>query len=298
MEKLLIRLQNAAIRWETNVPLSKHSSFQIGGRADLAVFPTSRAQLIDALSILRESGLPTTVIGRGSNVVFSDEGYRGAIVFTYGCRGLSVTDRTVDAECGVTLSAVAHAARGAELTGAEFAYGIPGTVGGAVFMNAGAYQGCMADICVRSEYFDMESGGVHVLLGDEQEFGTRESVYQRYPTRIILGARLCLSHGSGALIHAKMQELLEKRRSSQPLELPNAGSIFKRPVGYYAGKLIEDCGLKGRRIGGAEVSEKHAGFIVNRGGATAEDVKRLVELVRETVLRETGVELECEVRFL
>jgi UDP-N-acetylmuramate dehydrogenase len=298
MERLLIRLQNAAVRWECNVPLSKHSSFRIGGGADLALFPTSRAQLIDGLSILRESGLPTTVIGRGSNVVFSDEGYRGAIVFTSGCRGLSVTDRTMDAECGVTLSAVANAAREAGLTGAEFAYGIPGTVGGAVFMNAGAFNGCMADICVRSEYFDMESGGVHLLEGDEQKFGTRESVYQRYPTRIILGARLSLSYGIADDIHAKMQDFLERRRSTQPLELPNAGSIFKRPVGYYAGKLIEDCGLKGRRIGGAEVSEKHAGFIVNRGGATAEDVKRLVELVRETVLRETGVELECEVRFL
>ena len=298
MEKLLIRLQNAAVRWETNVPLSKHSSFRIGGSADLALFPTSRAQLIDGLSILRESGLPMTVIGRGSNVVFSDEGYRGAIVFTSGCRNLSVTDRTMDAECGVTLSAVANAAREAGLTGAEFAYGIPGTVGGAVFMNAGAFNGCMADICVRSEYFDMESGDVHLLEGDEQKFGTRESVYQRYPTRIILGARLSLSYGIADDIHAKMQDLLERRRSTQPLELPNAGSIFKRPVGYYAGKLIEDCGLKGRRIGGAEVSEKHAGVIVNRGGATAEDVKRLVELVRETVLRETGVELECEVRFL
>ena len=144
----------------------------------------------------------------------------------------------------------------------------------------------------------MESGDVCVLEGEAHEFGTRASVYQRFPSRIILGARLSLSYGIADDIHAKMQDFFERRRSTQPLELPNAGSIFKRPVGYYAGKLIEDCGLKGYRIGGAEVSEKHAGFIVNRGGATAEDVRRLVEYIRETVLRETGVELECEVRFL
>lgn len=298
MEKLLTQLQNASVRWEKNVPLSLYSSFRIGGRADLAVFPATRAQTVQALTVLRQYPYPVLVIGRGSNVVFSDEGYRGVVVVTAEARAISLEDTVMNACVGTTLSAIASAARDASLTGAEFAYGIPGTLGGAVFMNAGAFGGCMADICVSSEYFDMESGDVCVLEGDAQGFGVRTSDYQSHPERVILGARLVLSHGNRDEIHAAMTDFMTRRKNTQPLEHPSAGSVFKRPVGHFAGKLIEDCGLKGRAIGGAEVSQKHAGFIVNRGGATAEDVRRLVALVRETVLRETGVELECEIRFL
>jgi len=298
MEKLLVQLQNASVSWEKNLPLSKHSSFRIGGRADLALFPQTRAQLIDALSILRDANIPTLVIGRGSNVVFPDEGFRGAVLFTSSYRSIHRKEQELEVGAGAPLAAIANTAREAALTGAEFAHGIPGTLGGAVFMNAGAFGGCMADICVSSEYFDRESGEIRLLEGEAQEFGTRTSVYQRFPERVILGARLMLRQGDAEAINAAMLDFIERRRRTQPLELPNAGSVFKRPEGHFAGKLIEDCGLKGRRIGGAEVSEKHAGFIVNRGGATAEDVRRLVDLIRETVFKETGVELECEIRFL
>jgi UDP-N-acetylmuramate dehydrogenase len=196
------------------------------------------------------------------------------------------------------LSSVANAARDASLTGAEFLYGIPGTVGGAVYMNAGAFGGCMEQICTASEYFDCDSGAVVTLSGAAQAFANRESIYPSHPTWAILGATLALRKGDKTLIAATMADFLERRRATQPLNDPNAGSVFKRPVGHFAGKLIEDCGLKGTRIGGAEVSQLHAGFIVNVGGATAEDVRRLTETVKETVLQQTGVELECEIRFL
>lgn len=298
MEKLLCDLERAGIRWEKNVPLSKHSSFRIGGPADLALFPASRRELIDSLTLLGQWGISPLVIGRGSNVVFSDEGYRGVVLFTAGCRSVALDETVMCADAGASLATVASLARDASLTGLEFAYGIPGTLGGAVFMNAGAFGGCMADVCVSSEYFDTKNGSIEILEGTVQGFDTRMSVYQSHPEYVILGARLQLFHGDKDVISDKMRELLERRRSTQPTELPSAGSVFKRPVGHFAGKLIEDCGLKGTRIGGAEVSAKHAGFIVNRGDATAEDVRRLVELVRERVLSETGVSLECEIRFL
>lgn len=298
MEKLLAQLQNAAVRAERSVSLARYSSFRIGGDADLAVFPRSREELLTALTLLRASGLPMLVIGKGSNVVFSDDGFRGVVLFTSEFRSIRIDGNLLEADAGATLAAVANEARRASLTGLEFAHGIPGTLGGAVFMNAGAYGGCMADVCAASEYFDLESGAVGVLSGEAQAFDVRQSAYQHYPLRVILGARLSLEHGEETAILEKMTEFSERRRSTQPLEYPSAGSVFKRPAGHFAGKLIEDCGLKGTAIGGAEVSVKHAGFIVNRGGATAEDVRRLVELIRQTVLRETGVELECEIRFL
>ena len=165
-------------------------------------------------------------------------------------------------------------------------------------MNAGAYGGCMADICLSSEYFDAESGEVGVFEGEAQAFDTRTSVYEKHPRYTVLGATLSLAPDDRSAIEGRMRDFAERRRRSQPLEFPSAGSVFKRPVGHFAGKLIEDCRLKGTAVGGAEVSEKHAGFIINRGGATSEDVKKLVALIKERVLSETGVELECEIRFL
>ena len=165
-------------------------------------------------------------------------------------------------------------------------------------MNAGAYGFSMSDVCICSEYFDPDTQAIVTLRGEEQQFSVRSSIYTDHPQWVILGARLALTPADPAEIHAKMEELAARRRVSQPLELPSAGSVFKRPAGHYAGKLIEDCGLKGYRIGDAEVSVKHAGFIVNRGNATAADVRRLVEHIRETVLTQTGVSLECEIRFL
>ena len=298
MNQLIEKMQVLGIEWEQNCPLARHSSFRIGGAADLALFPKSSDELCQALTLLRAQEVPLMVIGNGSNVVFSDKGYRGAVVFTGKCRKIRIEDDIVFADAGVLLSALSSAVRDEELSGLEFAFGIPGTLGGAVYMNAGAYGGSMSDVCISSEYYDIETGRTAVLFGDEQDFEYRTSVYQKHPERIILRATLKLQKGNGDIITEQMHSYFEKRKTSQPLEFPNAGSVFKRPEGHFAGKLIEDCGLKGLTIGGAQVSQKHAGFIINVGGATCEDVKRLVEQIKATVLQQTGVELECEIRFL
>lgn len=298
MEQMMKELQMNGIEWELNCPLSKHSTLRIGGGADIALFPHSTEELCRALAFLRARDIPTLVIGNGSNVVFSDEGYRGAVVFTGKCREIKIEDNILFADAGVPLSALSSSARDEGLSGLEFAFGIPGTLGGAIYMNAGAYGGSMSDVCISSSYYDIQTGEIKSLFEDAQAFGYRKSIYQHHPERIILGATLKLQKGDRRQISETMRTYWEKRRNSQPLDLPNAGSTFKRPEGHFAGKLIEDCGLKGLTVGGAQVSEKHAGFIVNVGGATCEDVKRLIERIKTTVLQKTGVELECEIKFL
>ncbi|MBQ7335568.1 MAG: UDP-N-acetylmuramate dehydrogenase [Clostridia bacterium] len=298
MEDLLCALQRAHVEWEKDVLLAPHSSFRIGGRAELALFPHVREELVEALRLLREACLPFVVIGSASNVVFPDEGLRGAVIFTDRMRRLEICGCEIMADAGVPLSALAVAARDVGLAGAEFAYGIPGTVGGAVFMNAGAFGGCMAQICAESYYCELSTGVLGSFAGEEQRFGNRTGIYEQTGRYAILGARLVLTLGDREAIAAHMADYRMRRKTTQPLEFPSAGSVFKRPEGHFAGKLIEDCGLKGLTVGGAQVSEKHAGFIINRGGATAEDVKTLVAQIREIVLRQTGVELECEIRFL
>ena len=225
-------------------------------------------------------------------MVFSDAGYRGAVVFTGKCRNIKIENDLVFADAGVLLSALSSAARDESLSGLEFAFGIPGTLGGAIFMNAGAYGGSMSDVCISSWYYDLETGHFGESFGDAQCFGYRKSIYQEHPERIILSATLQLKKGNRKTISEEMRTYWDKRRATQPLDLPNAGSVFKRPEGHFAGKLIEDCGLKGLTVGGAQVSQKHAGFIVNIGGATCEDVKRLIEKIQTTVLQQTGVKLE------
>lgn len=298
MEKLQKELALRKIATESSCPLSNHSTFRIGGTARLGVFPRTRRELIEALSLLRNAAVPFWVIGRGSNVVFPDEGFCGAVVFTPVSGGVTVDGTTVYADAGVSLTALSAAARDASLTGLEFAYGIPGTLGGAVYMNAGAFGGSMADVCASSDYYDLDSGKTGTLSGEAQAFGYRTSVYEKNSRYVVLGATLSLNSGDREQIEGSMAQIMERRKSTQPLEYPSAGSVFKRPEGHFAGKLIEDCGLKGTRVGGAEVSQKHAGFIVNRGGATARDVRELVELIRCTVLDKYGVVLECEIKFL
>lgn len=298
MEQLMKEIYTLGVEWEQNCPLSKHSSFRIGGAADVALFPKSSDELCKTLSLLREEEMPVLVIGNGSNVVFSDAGYRGAVVFTGKCRNIKIENNLVFADAGVLLSTLSSAVRDESLSGLEFAFGIPGTLGGAVYMNAGAYGGSMSDVCVGSQYYDLKTGVIGESIGDAQCFDYRKSVYQEHPERIILSATLQLKKGNRKTISEEMRTYWDKRRTTQPLELPNAGSTFKRPEGHFAGKLIEDCGLKGLTVGGAQVSQKHAGFIVNIGGATCEDVKRLIEKIQTTVLQQTGVKLECEIRFL
>ena len=292
------KIYTLGVEWEENCPLSRHSSFRIGGAADVALFPKSSDELCKTLSFLREQEIPMLVIGNGSNVVFSDAGYRGAVVFTGKCRNIKIENDLVFADAGVLLSTLSSAARDESLSGLEFAFGIPGTLGGAIYMNAGAYGGSMSDVCISSWYYDLETGHFGESFGDAQCFGYRKSIYQHHPERIILSATLQLKKGDRKTISEEMRTYWDKRRTTQPLELPNAGSTFKRPEGHFAGKLIEDCGLKGFTVGGAQVSQKHAGFIVNIGGATCEDVKRLIEKIQTTVLQKTGVELECEIKFL
>ena len=298
MEKLMQKLQEIGTEWELNCPLCKHSTFRIGGNADVGLFPRSTDRLCQTLTLLRGLDIPVLVVGKGSNVVFSDAGYRGAVIFTEKCRRIQISDDIVYADAGVSLSALASSVRDESLSGFEFAFGIPGTLGGAVYMNAGAYGGSMSDVCISSEYYDLKTGCVKGLFEDAQGFDYRKSIYQSHPEWVILGATLKLKKGKTKEITETMRAYWDKRRATQPLELPNAGSVFKRPEGHFAGKLIEDCGLKGLTVGGAQVSEKHAGFIVNIGGATCEDVKRLVEQIQTKVLQQTGVELECEIRFL
>lgn len=278
-------------------PMYRHTTFQIGGPAEVFVQPRNLGAFMTALQAARESGLPLTVIGRGSNLLVRDEGVPGVVLCTCGMNGVRVEGRRVIAEAGATMAQLAQAALHAGLTGAEFAAGIPGTVGGGVFMNAGAYDGEMSGIVTRSVYMD-ENGGSRALSGAEQAFGYRTSIYKQHPEWVIIEAECLLKPGDPAEIRAKMDDFARRRREKQPLNFPSAGSTFKRPEGYFAGRLIEGAGLKGASVGGAQVSEKHAGFVINHGGATCADVTALIEHIQKTVFDRFGVHLECEVRTI
>lgn len=280
-----------------NEPMSRHTTFRIGGPARYFVELTPDARVGEILAALRELEMPVTVLGRGSNLLVSDKGIPGVVLCTLGRSRVEVDGTRVHAQAGATLAQIAAAALAHGLTGFEFAAGIPGSLGGAVFMNAGAYDGSMADAVTCSDYAQPD-GTERTITGEEHEFGYRESVYKRRPERLILSADLTLRRGDPNAIRARMDDLAARRRDKQPLEYASAGSTFKRPEGYFAGKLIEDCGLKGFRIGDAQVSEKHAGFLINRGHATADDMRRLIETVQSRVLAAFGVDLQCEVRLL
>ena len=290
-----------AIVGERNVlvaePMSRHTTFEVGGPADLFVTPEDPDEVRDVLCAVREAGAPLFVLGRGSDLLVSDAGFRGVVVsLTEGLVGVSVDGTQMTCQAGVDLREASEMACELGLTGLEFACGIPGSVGGACFMNAGAYGGCVADVlsCLRVL---TPAGDVRDLGADELDMGYRRS---RVATEglVVLSATFALARGDGGKIRATMDDLMERRRSKQPLELPSAGSTFKRPEGHFAGKLISDAGLRGWRSGGAAVSEKHAGFVVNLGGATAADVHAVIEHVQAEVERQFGVRLEPEVRFL
>ncbi|WP_394272949.1 UDP-N-acetylmuramate dehydrogenase [Butyricicoccus sp.] len=280
-------------------PMSRHTSFRIGGPADLLVSPKSERALCSCVQAARAAGLPLTVLGNGSNVLVHDEGIRGVVL----CIGSDYADMQVEgtritAQTGALLSVLSNEAQRAGLSGLEFAGGIPGSLGGALFMNAGAYDGQMADVVVSSRYYDAQTGKIETLTGTEHAFGYRASTYKGHPDWIALSAVMQLAEGDPAAIRAKMDDFAGRRRDKQPLNYPSAGSTFKRPAGYFAGKLIQDAGLMGYTVGGAQVSEKHAGFVINRGGATCADVLALMEHVQNEVLRQFGVQLEPEVRVL
>ena len=291
-------LRRSEISFLENEPMAAHTTFHIGGPAALFLRPESEDEMVCALRVLRRFEIPTTVIGRGSNLLVADEGYSGAILTTEGVADVAFSENIVTVSCGASVTALAAAARDRALSGMEFLYGIPGSVAGAVYMNAGAYGGQVSDILTESRFYDCATDSVGTVCGAAHDFSYRHSIYHNYPDRIILSATFALRSGDAAEIRATMDDLMLRRKTKQPLEYPSAGSVFKRPEGYFAGQLIEECGLKGRSVGGAQVSEKHAGFIVNRGGATAADVLRLIDIIKEEVFRTFGVVLKCELIYL
>lgn len=280
-----------------NEPLARHCSFRIGGSAALMIQPSSAEELAAVCRFLKERDENPFLLGNGTNILFPDEGLDRVVVQTCPNVGdICVEGRTITAECGATLSRVATAALNAGLTGLEFAHGIPGSVGGGVAMNAGAYGGELKDVVTRTDYLDGEMN-LCTKTGAEHDFSYRHS-FLSGTGGIVLRTMMTLEEGDSAAIAERMRELAEKRRASQPLDMPSAGSTFKRPVGGYAAAMIDEAGLKGYSVGGAQVSAKHAGFVVNAGGATCADVLRLMEHVQKTVLARTGICLEPEVRIV
>ena len=279
-----------------NEPMSRHTTFRVGGPAELMFLPASAEEVRLALSAAREAGVEVYLLGNGSNTLVRDGGLKGlTLVLGEAFSEVRVEGNEIVAQAGAPLSKVAAAAQEAGLTGLEFIGGIPGTLGGGCAMNAGAYGGQLSDVLVSAEV--LLDGELRTLSREEMEMGYRTTLPLRRGG-IVLEARFALEPGDREAITARMRELNARRREKQPLNLPSAGSTFKRPAGHFAGALIEGCGLKGTTIGGARVSEKHAGFIVNIGGATAADILRLMEHVCGVVKRETGVELEPEVRII
>ena len=293
--KIADLLPGLELRFEEN--LAKHTSFRIGGPAEVMAFPKSAGELTKILKVSALLDCKTAILGAGTNILAPDEGVEGLVICLKDClSGMERIDDThIRVAAGVTMTRAAVFAANAGLSGLEFAHGIPGTVGGCVYMNAGAYGGEICQICTQVEVMDM-SGNLRVYTGDEMGFSYRHSRLEDQGG-IVVSAVFELTPKPTEEIRATMQDLMARRSASQPLDLPSAGSAFKRPVGGYAAALIDDAGLKGHRIGNATVSEKHAGFVVNLGGATAADVKKLLADVSDRVFRESGIRLEPEVRI-
>ncbi|WP_455504368.1 UDP-N-acetylmuramate dehydrogenase [Blautia sp.] len=278
-------------------PMGKHTTFRIGGPADLFVAPENTDEIKKLIAICKEEEVPYFILGNGSNLLVSDKGYRGVIIQLYRSFGqITLKENEIHAQAGALLSGIAAMAREASLTGFEFAGGIPGTLGGAVVMNAGAYGGEMKDVLKEVTVLTPE-GEVVTLQARELQMGYRTSIIKE-SGYIVLEAVISLKKGDQDEIKSRMQELAGMRSSKQPLSYPSAGSTFKRPEGYFAGKLIMDSGLRGYQVGGAQVSEKHCGFVINTGNATAKDVTTLMADVQRIVMEKFGVKLEPEVKFL
>lgn len=294
-EALADFLENENIEYRQNEPMRAHTTFKIGGEADIFIIPASPAALIYAVKKCNELEIPYFILGNGSNLLVSDGGIEGAVISLSGINGISSDGEKITCGAGAMLSSVCLKAMSLSLTGLEFAYGIPGTAGGALYMNAGAYGGQMADVIESAECLTA-TGEIKTLKKKDMQLGYRSSVFKKGGL-IIISLTLALKKGDKTEIKAEMDDLLNRRKQKQPLEYPSAGSTFKRPEGYFAGALIEKNGLKGSAVGGAQVSEKHAGFVINRGGATAADVKALIGKIQKKVFENDGVMLEPEVIF-
>lgn len=277
-------------------PLSDYSYTKTGGNADAIVFPKNRQEIIDIMQWVSQEGVPFTILGNLSNLIVRDGGIRGIVIILTDMNKIQVDGNDIYTDSGASIIDVSRTAYEHGLTGLEFACGIPGSVGGAVFMNAGAYGGEIKDLPVQVEAIN-QSGELVTYTNGDLDFSYRHSVFQENG-EIIIGTKLTLQPGDSSEIKAKMDEFTHLRETKQPLEYPSCGSVFKRPEGYYTGKLIQDAGLQGHRIGGAEISRKHAGFIINVGGATATDYVNMIKYIQETIWNLNQVRLETEVRII
>ncbi len=293
-QKLSTRLRECGCTVLLDEPMAAHTSFHIGGPADIFItVPTERIAAV--MTICKEADVSVAVIGNGSNLLVSDHGIDG-VVLRFAAEDIVFEEDHVSVGAGTSLRKLCLAAWEHGLSGLEFAYGIPGTVGGGVYMNAGAYGGELADVLM--DVTALKEDGTTVQLSKEQlKLGYRHSIFMEEPL-IILKATMCLKADSPETIRARMDDFLSRRKEKQPLEYPSGGSFFKRPLGHFAGALIESCGLKGLTVGGAQVSEKHAGFLINRGNATCDDVMELCRMVQEAVAQTHGVQLEREVQYI
>lgn len=289
-------------KFRKDVSLKEHCTFKIGGNARYAAFPTDPEKIVYTIRAARHYNINCLVMGRGSNVLFSDKGFNGIVIFTPNCNRFCIDGNLIYAECGVSLSKLAKAALdcgkvgGKALAGLEFAYGIPGSVAGAVVMNAGAYGSEMSSVVYSSTCYDPCSDRIIELCNAEHEFSYRQSIFSD-SNLVLLSTVLKLQYGDYDEVKAKMDFNMAQRKAKQPLELPNAGSIFKRHENHITSKLIDEAGLKGIQIGGAMISPKHAGFIVNTGNATANDVITLINYIKDTIKRLYKIDIECEIKF-
>ncbi len=297
VDSLKALAETLKIKYSENEAMALHTSFKIGGAADIFLSPDSAQKLAEILSFVKREEIPFFILGSGSNLLVSDKGIEGAVISTAELSDLRLVDETtIYAGAGVSLAALCCFARDNGLTGLEFAYGIPGSVGGAIYMNAGAYGGDMSGVALSAESLNGQ-GNVITRPLEELELSYRHSIFEENG-EVILGATFRLQKGDRETIAAEMTRIIEKRKLSQPLEFPSAGSTFKRPEGYFAAALIDKCGLKGRAVGGAKVSEKHAGFVINFDKATCSDVLELIEVIKDTVKQAEGVDLSTEVIFV
>lgn len=291
-----IKTMNFPFKIELNQPLSKYTYTKTGGPADAVAFPTNRDELQQLLQWVKTRNIPLTILGNASNLIVRDGGIRGLVIILTAMNTVQIKENKVFAQSGAALIEVSRMAGRQLLTGLEFACGIPGSIGGAVYMNAGAYGGEVVD-CIESVEVITRDGQIKLLSNEQCQFSYRHSIFQENDD-IVIGVTFKLSKGDAQAINEKMVDLTQQRESKQPLEYPSCGSVFKRPEGYFTGKLIQDAGLQGYRIGGAEVSEKHAGFIVNVDNATATDYIQLIEYIQEVIWRLNKVKLEPEVRII
>ena len=294
-QKILEFLPGVELRFEE--PMAKHTSFRIGGPAEVMAFPKSTEELGKILNASALLDQKPAILGAGTNILAPDDGVGGIVVCLKDCLDFmeQVDETHIRIAAGVSMARCAMFAANLSLSGLEFAHGIPGSVGGGVYMNAGAYGGEISDVCAQVEVMDF-TGNLQTFTAEQMHFSYRHSLLEEHPC-IVVSATFALTPAPQEEIRNKMQDFMARRRRSQPLDLPSAGSAFKRPVGGYAATLIDEAGLKGYRVGNAAVSEKHAGFVVNLGGATANDVRKLLDDVAEKVLEHSGIQLEPEVRI-